>query len=178
MAVVNLAFPFDVDGWLSEREGEALYRWAKASPQSHVELGTYKGRSAICIAQAGPLIAVDHLQGGPQGVPGEYAAELGENLARYGLSDQVQLAVGETDAVAGEVENGSVGFIFIDADHDHAVADLEAWLPKLRQDSVIAFHDRGAGDVPVAIALALRHDFASREVVDVLHIVGRGSITG
>jgi predicted O-methyltransferase YrrM len=44
---------------------------------------------------------------------------------------------------AADIPNGSVDFIYIDADHSHAAAlrDLQSWFPKLKKKGIMAGHD-------------------------------------
>ena len=50
---------------------------------------------------------------------------------------------GDTATAAQDVENGSLDFVFIDADHtkDGVVRDIRAWLPKLRKGGKMLGHD-------------------------------------
>jgi hypothetical protein len=60
--------------------------------------------------------------------------------------DRVMIRRGEsTSAAAAEHLDGSLDFVFIDADHSYAAcrADLEAWLPKVRRGGWIGGHDYG-----------------------------------
>src|SRR5690606_30630361 len=43
-------FPSDVQGWLSYREGKTLYDLARG--KRVLEIGSYCGRSTICLAQS------------------------------------------------------------------------------------------------------------------------------
>jgi len=46
-------FPEDVEGWLWDKEGEELYKLAQRNKDLGVvvELGSYHGKSTICLAQ-------------------------------------------------------------------------------------------------------------------------------
>lgn len=50
---------------------------------------------------------------------------------------------GKSVDMAEYVENGSLDFIYIDADHSFAgcLADLNAWVPKVRYGGIVAGHD-------------------------------------
>lgn len=49
----------------------------------------------------------------------------------------------DTVAAAAHVEDGSLDFVFVDADHSYAGVkrDLEAWLPKIRKGGFMTGHD-------------------------------------
>lgn len=59
--------------------------------------------------------------------------------------DRVMIRRGESTSAAAEHLDGSLDFVFIDADHSYAAcrADLEAWLPKVRRGGWIGGHDYG-----------------------------------
>ena len=44
---------------------------------------------------------------------------------------------------AQEFENGSLDFVYVDANHEyeHIVQDLKTWLPKIRQGGILSGHD-------------------------------------
>lgn len=140
----------DVLGWLNEDEGRVLYDFANRSAGLVVELGSYQGRSTICLAQgAERVVTVDHMEGdAADHIEGGYELALRDNLARYGVGSRVQVLHSDT-AGAAELVQEPVSLLFIDGDHQHAERDLEAWLPKVTR--WIALHDKTVGDVPLAI---------------------------
>lgn len=58
-----------------------------------------------------------------------------------------------TTAAAHEVEDGSLDFVFIDADHSikAVLSDIAAWSPKVRKGGMIAGHDIGQSSVRKAV---------------------------
>lgn len=50
---------------------------------------------------------------------------------------------GWSTAVAPAFKDGSLDFVYIDANHrfEHVVADLAAWVPKVRRGGIVAGHD-------------------------------------
>lgn len=50
---------------------------------------------------------------------------------------------------ARDVADGSLDFVYLDANHTHAhvMADLEAWVPKVRSGGIVAGHDYGRSSV-------------------------------
>lgn len=139
-----------VDGWLSPRESEALFRCASRSRGRGVivEIGSWKGRSTIVLAagsNAGPrapVHAVDPHEGGPA-VGGEPTlAQFLANVATSGVADLVHPHV-QSSAAAARHFDLPVELLYIDGAHDFAsvLADFTQWCPKLLDGGVIAFHD-------------------------------------
>ncbi len=162
------AFPSDVEGYLLEPVGEMLYRLACRVPEDGliVELGSYKGRSTICLAQSGRKVwAVDHFLGEPldvlddkghalpDHVAGDYRAAFMANTAPY---ENVRAIVQPTAfGPAGmPVPGGFIDLLFVDAGHDYesVTADLAAWEPHMRPRGVIVFDDANFPGVARAMA--------------------------
>ena len=143
--------------WFS---GAEIYRRFVASVTGTavaVELGAWKGRSALCmgaeIARSGKRIrffAVDHWQGSPGETQHEQDADVREgrlyemflgNIAA--LSSYVEPIRDDTAASARHFEDGSVDFLYVDASHTYAgvLADLIAWFPKVKVGGLIAGDD-------------------------------------
>jgi predicted O-methyltransferase YrrM len=61
-----------------------------------------------------------------------------------------------TTEAARQVKDGSLDFVFIDADHDYGavVCDIAAWIPKIRRGGFLAGHDYDWESVRCAV-----HDF-------------------
>lgn len=124
-----------------------------------VELGSWKGRSAVAICEAlessggGRLYAVDAFSGHH----GEFAALdpelLGVFRANTAGFDQLEVVVGDSAQAASGFQDGSVDLVFVDADHSYAgvVRDLRAWRPKLKRGGTMAGHDWGWVGVRVAV---------------------------
>lgn len=144
-----------VEGHLSEAEAGALARLAAAVPRDAqiVEIGSYRGRSTIALAlgsrsgAGASVYAVDpHVEfTGPLGGrfgPADRQAFY-RNLADAGLGDLVALVALESVAAARAWDAPRVGLLFVDGDHTAAAvrSDIEAWLPHLRHDAIVAFHD-------------------------------------
>lgn len=69
-------------------------------------------------------------------------------LAKHAVAfavDRVMFHRGQSTAEAGEHLDGSLDFVFIDADHsyDGCRADIDAWLPKVKRGGWIGGHDYG-----------------------------------
>lgn len=140
---MTFEFPHDVEGYLWEHEGRVLYELASRVPDDRlvVELGSYKGKATICMAQAHPVIAVDHFKG-EQGlgeplqhfdhITGDYRCAFEGNLKAHGVMERVVVLEADS-AAAAEQCDGPVGLLFVDAGHDYASvrADLRAWEPRV-----------------------------------------------
>ncbi|MDP2748925.1 O-methyltransferase [Pseudomonas sp.] len=104
-----------------------------------VEVGTFTGYSAICMAQAMPeegrLICCD--------IPGEYNATAERYWREAGLSSRIEqrLAPALKTLAALEAEGlaGSIDLLFIDADKANYPAYLEHALRLVRQGGLILF---------------------------------------
>ncbi len=130
-------FPGDVDGWLAFVEGEALFNLVRG--KRVLEIGSYCGRSTICLAQsAESVISIDYFDGRGTPNPRDTYQECCNNLKRYGVLDKVQLC-NPDDPVIGE----EFDLVFIDGDHsyDKVCIDIEAAKCGLGSSGLIAFHD-------------------------------------
>lgn len=59
------------------------------------------------------------------------------------LEGHYKVAVGKSVDMARQFKNGSLDFVFIDAEHDYESVrdDISAWLPRVRPGGIIAGHD-------------------------------------
>jgi predicted O-methyltransferase YrrM len=146
----------DVEGWLTEAQSRRLWERARSVPAGDriVEIGSFRGRSAILLASAQgvpPVIAIDPHAGGDRG-PQEIAAEAarGEadhrafvrNLEQADVADRVRhLRMTSADAL-GSV-GGEIGLLFVDGAHRFAPArvDLVRWGDRVRGGGTMLVHD-------------------------------------
>lgn len=132
----GFSFPADVDGWLSYDEGYALYRLARG--KRVMEIGSYCGRSTICMAQSAKTVkAVDYWDGTGTEAPRETLSEFRMNLERYDVHNV------ETFNPDGYYPSGPFDLVFIDGAHDEAAVrhDVDVALSRLAPGGRIAFHD-------------------------------------
>jgi predicted O-methyltransferase YrrM len=146
---------------------EALYTHAAARLPERgavaVEVGCWLGRSVAFLASEmkrlgkgqAVVYAIDHGFGTPTGsdantlrpvvdlAGGNIAGHLVSNLDHCGLYPFVRPLILPSIVAAELFADGTVDFIFIDANHNEAavLADLEAWFPKLKPNGLIAGHD-------------------------------------
>lgn len=117
------------------------------------ELGLWEGRTiAHCLAACPALsmIGVDLWQAqpgnpGPEGYEG-WDHSHHENVCRERcrpFGERAQIIRGWTHDAAEQVEDASLDFVFIDADHSEEGCrrDIIAWLPKIKTDGWILGHD-------------------------------------
>jgi caffeoyl-CoA O-methyltransferase len=101
-------------------------------PQAILEIGTYTGYSAICLAEGlvtgGKLVTID------------INAELEDMVLRYfnlaGIKDQATMVVGDARKIVPALE-GPFDLVFIDADKESYCDYLDLVVPKLRSGGVI-----------------------------------------
>lgn len=76
-------------------------------------------------------------------VVGKEIREFAEN--RFANAPSVFLFQDDSAQAAKRFRDGTLDFVFIDANHDfdHVIGDIEAWLPKMRKGGIIAGHDYG-----------------------------------
>lgn len=130
------AFPLDIEGWLRPSEGKLLAEIATG--KRVLEIGSYCGRSTVCMARtAEHVTAVDYFDGRGTPQPKGTLETFKANIERYGVADKVTVASPE-DHFTGECE-----LLFIDGAHDResVAADVERYLPLLAEGGLIAFHD-------------------------------------
>jgi SAM-dependent methyltransferase len=138
------AFPFEVGGWLTEAEGRTLAELAEG--RRVLEVGSYLGRSTICLARKAKSVdCVDPFDGRATPELRHCRDEFADNLSRHGVGGKVLAHVGTFADVAPHLGPADFDLIFIDADHSYEAVsrDIALALPLLRPGGLIAFHDYG-----------------------------------
>jgi predicted O-methyltransferase YrrM len=152
-------------GFMPEEEGLALYEAGleAGSLGPLLEIGTYCGKSAVYLGAAARekstlLYTIDHHAGSEEMQAGwdHHDHELidletgrmnslpffHDTMKKARLQDVVQALIGDS---AGIAQNWTtqVGLVFIDGAHseDPAMADYEAWAPKVMKGGLLAIHD-------------------------------------
>lgn len=134
-------FPHRAAGWLTEAEGAELAR--RADGKSVLEVGSYCGRSTVCLARtARTVTAVDTFDGRGTAAEGDTLGTFRANLERYGVADKVTAVRGASAEVLPDLPP-VYDLAFIDGSHDYesVKADAANAARCLRPGGVIAFHD-------------------------------------
>ena len=121
---------------ISEEQGILLRMLVAAlAPKLVVEVGTFTGYSALCMAQAlpkgGRLICCD--------VNDEWTSVGKPYWRRADVADRIDLRIAPAlETINGLPANEEVDFAFLDADKCNYVQYFEAIVPKLRTNGLIA----------------------------------------
>lgn len=104
-----------------------------------VEVGSFRGESAMIIAESGKfsrLTCVDIWQGVPPGTEQDFD----QRTAGHPVIRKLRLPSVEA---AKQFEDRSLDFVYIDARHDYknVLADIRAWHPKVKIGGWITGHD-------------------------------------
>lgn len=157
-----------VEGWLKLEQGRKLYDAARSlgPAATVVEIGSFRGRSTIVLAQAAPddaeVVAIDPHGGGDRG-PGEIApdaargdadhAAFGANLAASGVAHRVRHVRKPSTEALGDL-SGGVELLFVDGAHRYgpARADIVDWGGRVSGGGTMLVHDAFSS---VGVTLAL-----------------------
>ena len=157
-----------IEGWLKPEQGRRLYDAARSvgPGATIVEIGSFRGRSTIVLAQAAPgdahIVAIDPHGGGDRG-PGEIApdaargdadhAAFASNLAAAGLAHRIR-HVRKPSSGALEDVSGHVELLFVDGAHRYgpARADIVDWGGRVTDSGTMLVHDAFSS---VGVTLAL-----------------------
>jgi predicted O-methyltransferase YrrM len=147
----------DVEGWMSEDQAEALYDAAAGCPKGGriVEIGSFRGRSAIVLAATArpdvEVVAIDPHAGndrGPNEIEG-FAAEAEDdhsvflaNLERAGVADRVRHVRAFSSAAHDQVAD-PIDVLYIDGAHRFAPAraDIVEWGRRVAPGGLLLIHD-------------------------------------
>jgi hypothetical protein len=167
----------DVEGWLSADQAALLWSCASSLPDGAqaVEIGSFRGRSAIVLARAAggraEVAAIDPHAGndrGPQEIRPDAAngdadfAAFNENLVRAGVADAVRHVRLPSAAALGEVGD-RIDLLYVDGAHRYAPArdDIARWGARVADGGDLLIHD-AFSSVGVTFA-QLRLLFAGRD---------------
>lgn len=142
-----------MDGWLLLEEGRLLNQLAQ--DRDVLEIGAWKGRSTICLAQTARHVwTIDpHFGDRTAGHDDTTLPTLIQNLQDFNVFDKVTVIVGTSQEMAPILKENSFDVAWIDGDHgqDSVEFDLELALKVLRRPGTIACHDFYMDSVRAAI---------------------------
>ena len=147
----------DVEGWLSDAQARRLWDRASAltAPATVVEIGSYRGRSAIVLGKAAAdgvrVFAIDPHAGndrGPLQVHGKPEEGQGDhevfmaNLGRAGVVERIT-HVRRRSQEALDAVDGAVDLLYIDGAHGYrpALEDIQKWGARVRDGGTMLIHD-------------------------------------
>ena len=144
------------EGWFTPGDIAAYRNLCEQLPMGSrvAELGVWQGRSLCSVADVIArknlqVHAIDTFRGTPgeldivHDCDGKLRQTFESNLVRFGISNHVVIHAGSTELIAQEMDAGSLQLVFIDADHGYEsmIADIKAWLPKVKAGGVLCGHD-------------------------------------
>jgi hypothetical protein len=157
----TLATAETIDGWMTPRELEWLFRTARSLPRGGVwvELGLWKGRSfftvAMGLAPGCKLVGVDSFTPCTTALPFVPTRDWvfdhfqAVRAAVRGLREDLMIEVLRLDTAAagGRFADGFADAVYFDADHSREglAHDLTAWAPKLKEGGLLCGHDYSSG---------------------------------
>lgn len=128
-------------GFLYSAEVDFLIELAQGLPEDPVvvNIGAGVGTSGLAFLESRDdleLWTIDISPGGPDGgLQNELNALKGTRHQRSARHHQI---LGDSMEIGW---NGLADLIFVDGDHTDVSRDIAAWVPRLKQDGIIAFHD-------------------------------------
>lgn len=144
-----------VPGWLFKDEAKMLYRLASKCKGQIYEIGSWKGRSSVCLglgAQNNPLkpvvICIDPFTGSKEhkviNPHVDTFKEFCANIRRNNLQETC-FPYRRTSREAFVNFNDEIGLLFVDGSHEYADAkfDIESWGGRVVRGGWIATHDCG-----------------------------------
>jgi predicted O-methyltransferase YrrM len=135
------------EGWLEEVEVRHLQ--ALAVNRLVLEIGSWRGRSTVALAQAAlHVVSVDHHKGSAEHESyGPSLPELVTNLDAYGVRDKVSVCVMDSSRLLRLFKPAVFDLVFVDGAHDFEAArrDANSAAGLVRSGGTIIFHDCSNG---------------------------------
>lgn len=166
-----------VEGWMSEPQARRLWDAAARVPGGGlvVEIGSFRGRSAIvmssALADGARFVAIDPHGGGDRG-PQEIEADAARgdadnaafraNLTRAGVSGRVEHVRLMSSDAHGAV-GGAIDLLYVDGAHRFGPArsDIAGWGARVRDGGAMLVHD-SFSSIGVTLATLASITFGSR----------------
>ena len=149
---------WDVEGWCDFRDLYTAFAKKLQNSDVFVEVGAWKGQSIIHLAQrlqdqekSAHLFAVDTFQGDADTGKADIHDEFLNNVERASI--RVDSLKDDSVMASCFFKDAECAGVFIDAAHDYdsVFADLNAWLPKVKEGGIFAGHDIDSSDVQRAL---------------------------
>lgn len=134
----------DIEGWFDFQDIYDLAVDSAKDGDIFVEIGVYKAKSTCYmlekIKQSGKNITFFAVDDFSMSSKNEAIASILE--CGFGITD-VKLKQENSDTFAKSFSKKSVSFCFIDGNHEYSQVkkDLQAWIPKIKPNGIIAGHD-------------------------------------
>jgi hypothetical protein len=159
---MGLKTSHDVEGWCDFRDLYTAISKQLKDGDTFVEVGAWKGQSIIHLCQRlqdqgkkVKLWAVDTFSGDADTGTANVYPEFDANIEAAGCSEIKAVALPSVE-VAPAFKDGTLAGVFIDAAHDFdsVLADINAWLPKVKRGGIFAGHDADSEGVQRALKAA------------------------
>ncbi len=120
----------DIDGWFLEDQGVMLQKLAV--DKTCIEIGSHKGRSAICMAEVASHVYTIDIK--------EWSG-FKDNIIGYPITSFIASSVDGSDLFTRD----NVSLVFIDGSHlcHDVILDILSWWDKLKPNGIMIFHDYG-----------------------------------
>lgn len=153
----------DIQGWMYPEELDYLENIARHM-DSIVEIGTWKGRSALALALGcnGIVHCVDTWLGNSydaaqkaEAAANDLKQEFINNMIRHGVMDNIRAYKMTSEDASKLFKDKSICMLFVDGNHEYEYVktDLDSWYPKIIK--TIIGHDWTGDQVQKAV-----HEFA------------------
>lgn len=107
---------------------------ALTQPTVAVEIGSYAGYGAVCIARGLPTQATLHVVE----VEEEYEDLIRHHAQMAGVAEQIQIHIGQALNLIPTLPD-NIGFAFVDADKEHYADYYDLLIPKMRPNALLIF---------------------------------------
>jgi predicted O-methyltransferase YrrM len=142
----------NVDGFIMDEEAVLLYKLANKAKKPIIEIGSWKGKSTICLAKGSQdgyqpkVYAIDPFTGSSEHGRVWTYPEFEKNISTAEI-DNLVVSLIKTSAEAVKDWSEEIDLVWIDGAHeyDQVKSDFENWLPHLRKGGMVAMHDTKPG---------------------------------
>ena len=132
-----------VKGWIFDEEAKFLKEFCK--DKDVLEVGSYMGKSTVCIASvANSIVAVDTFKYIGESVPQSiFPTTIIPFLKNTVTFNNIITVIGKSVEVSKHIKDYSKDIIFIDASHEYKDVkdDIRVWKSKLKKGGYMLFHD-------------------------------------